>query len=232
MKRCLRCNRTFSDENSFCLIDGSSLVFDALAAEMPTIVSAAPTQPFIRQQTVPQAANPKGNSALIYLAAGFLALLLLGGGIFALIKLMPDGSPATPSAAKNESGAKTSPTAEKKSTPNEIDEEKENLKAEQARLEREKQKLADERRALENKKKEAFSNTAPNSAPKTSSSGAAIVFAPPSNVRESPGGAILCAVRKRAAINILGSTYAPDGVWYYTDVCGRTGVIHSGQVRF
>ncbi|HLM02285.1 MAG TPA: hypothetical protein VK400_14635 [Pyrinomonadaceae bacterium] len=231
MKRCLRCNRTFSDENSFCLIDGSSPIFDAPAAEIPTIVSAAPTQPFIRQQTVPPPATRTGNSALIYLALGFLALLLLGGGGVALIMFMQNSSPV-PSAAKNETGVKASPNAEQKSTRNEIDEEKENLKAEQARLERERQKLADERRALENKKKEALADTAPNTAPRTSNSGAAIVFAPPSNVRESPGGAILCAVRKRATINILGSTYAPDGVWYYTDVCGRTGVIHSGQVKF
>lgn len=224
MKRCLQCNRTFSDENSFCLIDGSTLVSDSsVAADMLTIISTTP----LIQQPFPQPPSKQGSSVLIYLAVGLLALLI-GGGIVALIKFTPDSS----SSARNETGIKTSLTPAQKSTPDEIDEQREKLKAEQERLDREKQKLANERQALESKKKEALTATTQNQPPKTSDSGAAIVFAPPSNVRESPGGAILCSVRKRATINILGSTYAPDGVWYYTDVCGRTGVIHSGQVRF
>jgi outer membrane biosynthesis protein TonB len=223
MKRCLQCNRTFGDENSFCLIDGSTLVSDAPTPEMPTIVR---TSPFIGQPVQPVPARGI-NPAFIYLAVGLFALLI-GGGIVALIKFAPDNSSST----KNETSAKTSPSAEPKSTPNEIDEQKEFLKTQQERLELEKQKLADERKALENKKKEALASPTRNQAPPTSSSGAAIVFAPPSNVRESPTGAILCSVRKRSTINILGSTSATDGVWYYTDVCGRTGVIHSGQVRF
>ncbi|WP_348244342.1 hypothetical protein [Leptolyngbya sp. DQ-M1] len=62
----------------------------------------------------------------------------------------------------------------------------------------------------------------------TSSAGTAIVFDPPSNVRVSPNGAILCSVQEKTAINIYGS----DGSWYKTDVCGSIGFIHADQVRF
>lgn len=61
-----------------------------------------------------------------------------------------------------------------------------------------------------------------------SKSGVAIVFNPPSNIRESPNGEILCSVQKQTTINIYGST----GPWYYTDICGSMGVIHSSQVTF
>jgi hypothetical protein len=58
--------------------------------------------------------------------------------------------------------------------------------------------------------------------------GVAIVFAPPSNVRNSPNGEILCSVRTRQAINV----YGREGQWYLTDFCGGRGYIHEGQVRF
>ncbi|MDR9899771.1 hypothetical protein G7B40_035220 [Aetokthonos hydrillicola Thurmond2011] len=61
-----------------------------------------------------------------------------------------------------------------------------------------------------------------------SRTGVAIVFDPPSNIRESPNGRILCSVRRPTTINIYGST----GSWYYTDVCGTMGVIHSSQITF
>jgi hypothetical protein len=62
----------------------------------------------------------------------------------------------------------------------------------------------------------------------TSKAGAAIVFDPPSNVRVSPNGAILCAVQKKTTINIYGS----NGAWYKTDVCGSLGFIHGDQLKF
>jgi hypothetical protein len=64
-----------------------------------------------------------------------------------------------------------------------------------------------------------------SSSPATST---AVVFDPPSNVRVSPNGGVLCAVRQRTSINLYGST----GDWYYTDACGEMGVIHSSQIRF
>jgi hypothetical protein len=54
------------------------------------------------------------------------------------------------------------------------------------------------------------------------------VFSPPSNVRTSPNGNIICSVRERRTINIYDSV----GSWYYTNVCGEMGVIHSSQIKF
>ena len=54
------------------------------------------------------------------------------------------------------------------------------------------------------------------------------VFDPPSNVRATPDGKILCAISQRKQINVYGST----GSWYYTDACGQMGMIHSSQIRF
>jgi hypothetical protein len=62
----------------------------------------------------------------------------------------------------------------------------------------------------------------------SSSSRKAFVFDPPSNVRTSPNGSILCSVRTQTTINVYDSVNS----WYYTDVCGRSGVIHSSQIRF
>lgn len=61
-----------------------------------------------------------------------------------------------------------------------------------------------------------------------SKAGVATVFQPPSNVRVSPNGAILCSVREKRDINV----YDLKGDWYTTDVCGTPGVIHRGQLKF
>lgn len=61
-----------------------------------------------------------------------------------------------------------------------------------------------------------------------SKAGVATVFNPPSNVRVSPNGAILCSVREKRDINV----YDLKGDWYTTDVCGTPGVIHRGQLKF
>jgi hypothetical protein len=64
--------------------------------------------------------------------------------------------------------------------------------------------------------------------PQISQAEVAIVFDPPSNVRQSPNGNFLCSIRERTTINIYGSI----GDWYYTDICGTMGVIHSDQITF
>jgi hypothetical protein len=56
----------------------------------------------------------------------------------------------------------------------------------------------------------------------------ALVFDPPSNVRASPNGEILCSVDASTYINI----YENSGSWYRTDACGQIGVIDSSQIRF
>ena len=56
----------------------------------------------------------------------------------------------------------------------------------------------------------------------------AYVFNPPSNVRTSPNGSVLCSIDYPTDITIYGHTDS----WYYTDACGAAGVIHSSQIRF
>lgn len=56
----------------------------------------------------------------------------------------------------------------------------------------------------------------------------AYVFDPPSNVRISPNGSILCSIEHPTNI----TTYGHTGSWYYTDACGSTGVIDSSQIQF
>ncbi len=67
-----------------------------------------------------------------------------------------------------------------------------------------------------------------SAAPANTTAGAGIVFDPPSNIRATPNGAILCAVTRRGTIPIQGR----EGDWYRTDFCGTPGYIHSGQLRF
>lgn len=64
--------------------------------------------------------------------------------------------------------------------------------------------------------------------PSQSEAGRAVVFDPPSNVRATPNGAVLCSIRSRQTINVYGKT----GQWYETDYCGGNGYIHQGQLRF
>jgi len=79
--------------------------------------------------------------------------------------------------------------------------------------------------ATQNMLNRVCSNKVPTS---SAQSRTAIVFDPPSNVRTTPNGPSLCSVRERTTINIYGST----GSWYYTDVCGTTGVIDLSQLQF
>jgi len=65
----------------------------------------------------------------------------------------------------------------------------------------------------------------------TSPMGAAIVFDPPSNIRESASASsnILCSVTEKTTIHILRA----EGNWYVTDVCnGKPGYIYRNQVKF
>ncbi len=56
----------------------------------------------------------------------------------------------------------------------------------------------------------------------------AVIYAPPSNVRATPNGTIICSIKTVTTIN----TYSYNNGWYLTDVCGRNGYIHNSQIRF
>jgi hypothetical protein len=55
----------------------------------------------------------------------------------------------------------------------------------------------------------------------------ALVFDPPSNIRTTPNGNILCTIKARTTINV----YNVSNGWYSTDACGGWGYIHQSQIR-
>lgn len=55
----------------------------------------------------------------------------------------------------------------------------------------------------------------------------AVVFDPPSNVRATPNGQIICEVTGFITINI----YSENNGWYQTDACGDWGYIHQSQIQ-
>ncbi|AUZ05537.2 hypothetical protein ADP71_20900 [Vitreoscilla sp. C1] len=57
------------------------------------------------------------------------------------------------------------------------------------------------------------------------------VHTPPTNIRSAPNGKIQCVVRREGYIRLFGSSGVQDsnGEWYYTDYCGKMGMIHTTQ---
>jgi hypothetical protein len=238
MKKCLQCEQVYGDETNFCLSDGSTLVAVSGSftshGETPTVYSGVPSPtvqssaPFIPPVSSVHAPAPnKSNVLLIAAIVGFFALVA-GGAVVGLVMYGLSKSDNTNVSNVSNSAVNSNKTA---SDGQKSDNENlaQNLKQQQDKLDRDKQKLEDERKALEAKKKE----TAPTQQP--SGSRTAVIIDPPSNIRTAPNGTVLCIARSRGTVvNILGSTGVSDnnGVWYYTDYCGRQGVIHSSQIRF
>lgn len=54
------------------------------------------------------------------------------------------------------------------------------------------------------------------------------VIDPPSNIRATPNGRVICTLPNRMNIQVFDAV----GSWYRTNACGQTGYIHSGQIRF
>jgi glucan-binding YG repeat protein len=129
-------------------------------------------------------------------------------------------SPATPVSA---TGAQAGDS--KNSEQNALDAEKEKLEKERAKLEKEKQNLKNEKA-----KTEKLKNA---SSPTQDVSLIVSTVNPPSNVRDSPNGKILCTVKEQGTmVKLYGSTDITDnnGEWFYTKHCGgKMGVIHSTQ---
>lgn len=238
MKKCLQCEQVYGDETNFCLSDGSTLVSisDSFSShgETPTVFSGSPAPTvYSGSQFVPPVSYPttltetkKSNTFLIAALVGLFALII-GGAIVGLViyGLNFSGKKDTNVSISNDKSNKNASPEQKSGNDNLA----QNLKERQDKLDKDKQKLEDERKALEAKKKET--PTPPQSPPNLRT---ATVIDPPTNIRLSPNGTVLCIVRQRTTVNILGSTGFSDnnGTWYYTDACGRQGVIHSSQIRF
>ncbi len=105
-----------------------------------------------------------------------------------------------------------------------INDEKEKLQKEREKLEKEKQELKDEKAKTE-KMKDA-------KPPSSELVDTFMVTDPPTNIRDSPNGKVLCVAKKQELIKSFGSTGISDnnGEWFYTNYCGKMGVIHSSQV--
>jgi hypothetical protein len=233
------------------IVSKTPLVTPQTSAE--TASFSAPTQSFVPpadpivmpiRQTAPQFAAPPvqaypppattggGGSGIIYFLIGFVVLIILGGGLVGGYFLL---RPTEPAANANTRPSEDKSLAKKDS----IEDEKEKLRTEQDRIDAERKRLEDERKALEEQKRQTPRPTAtppPATPPPPVSSGRwAYIIDPPSNVRATPNGRIICVIRQRnAPVSILGSTGVTDGngTWYYTDACGVRGVIHSSQFRY
>lgn len=252
MKKCLRCEQVYGEDVNFCLTDGSTLVSLAGAtdfdSETPTVFSGAdaptipynqplapPTQkieqpftPPVSYQTAapPPAETKKSNTLLIALVVGFFALLVGGAIVGAVMYGLNSSNKKDTNIANVADNANQNSAASKADNENQA----QNLKAQQEKLDRDKKKLEDERKALEAKKKQTAQTT-----PSNPNATTATIIDPPTNIRAAPNGTIICVMRQRGTVvNILGSSGVSDnnGTWYYTDACGRQGVIHSSQIRF
>lgn len=242
MKKCLQCEQVYGDDTNFCLSDGSTLVAvsDSFTfqsetptvyrnAPLPTVQSNTPFVPPISYQNAPPEPQ-KSNTFLIALVVGFFALVIGGAvvglvmyGLFSSDKKDTNVANVSNSADKSNKNAKSEQKSDNENLA-------QNLKEQQDKLARDKQKLEDERKALEDKKKQT-----PTPPPPPTTSRTATIIDPPSNIRAAPNGSVICVARTRGTVvNILGSTGVSDnnGTWYYTDYCGRQGVIHSTQIRF
>ncbi|HNU09364.1 MAG TPA: hypothetical protein PKO33_16465 [Pyrinomonadaceae bacterium] len=244
MKTCPQCGQIYDDEVNFCLTDGTTLDWSSAptiaSVEMPTVVRSAPAiipveQPSFQQPFQPQilpAPPPpaRSGSGLLWVVIVFLLFLIVAGGIGFTVYLMRP-------TVDDDRGKATSNSTPSGGLKDEISEEKEKLKAEQEKLDEEREKLEKDRKALEEKKKQTptpLPTTMPTVPPPTQYRTAYIVD-PPTNVRATPNGRIICVIRQRnAPVSILGSTGVRDsnGTWYYTDACGSRGVIHSSQFRY
>ncbi len=82
MKKCPTCNQTFTDDNDFCLNDGTPLISDSTS--QPTLIVNAPSanaQPFHHAASSPST----GSSNMLYLVIGVLATALVGIAAYAFL---------------------------------------------------------------------------------------------------------------------------------------------------
>ena len=56
----------------------------------------------------------------------------------------------------------------------------------------------------------------------------ALIFDPPSNVRTSPNGEVLCSIKEKTRVTIN----QINGDWYNVDICGSSGWIKADQLKF
>ncbi len=112
---------------------------------------------------------------------------------------------------------------------NQLTKERENLEQEKQRLAKEKANLEKEKKQVSDTKKA----TPPDVDTEIWNGDIWQVHNPPSNIRISPDGKILCTISKKTKINLRGTSNVKDknGEWLYTDICGKIGFVHSSQIQ-
>lgn len=55
-----------------------------------------------------------------------------------------------------------------------------------------------------------------------------LVYDPPSNVRSSPNGSVVCTIDRMVVISVY---VEPQNGWYQTSACDQRGWIHESQIR-
>lgn len=163
MKICPRCSQTFSDDNLYCLSDGTLLAFSLETQEDATVIKplgfVQPPPP------VRQGINP----IFIFLGVGLLAAVFVVGvaAVWVIANFY-----AAPIVANNRltdisSNKDVGNTISNKNAANDssdtdrdrLNEQKANLASEQAAIEKEKKRLADERRRLDAEKNKSANKT-------------------------------------------------------------------------
>lgn len=114
MKKCPQCHQTFTDDNFFCLEDGTPLPSDAQTAQYPPVFQTSgndqtlviPHAPQPQQPQPQQVTNSNGSSKWLFLIIGVLATALVGLGAYTF--LPREKSDKFPSAVQNSNVEQTS----------------------------------------------------------------------------------------------------------------------------
>ena len=107
MKKCPSCNQLFSEDNYFCLEDGTTLLFASETGAYPPVSPTAddiPTQVIPRPQVtaqIPVQIAPKDTSKWLFLIIGVLATAVVGMGVFMFAKRGEEKPVANQNTAEN-----------------------------------------------------------------------------------------------------------------------------------
>lgn len=251
MKQCPNCGETFSDEYKFCLSDGMPLN-DAPGRDAFRINVEAPTE-ILSQTTATQVRSPQTSHAQAFpekkkSSAGMLigifiaALLLVGVAIAAIggyffISNRNNQTAVAGNANSKENKAAISPSPSSMPSPNVEPSPTSTLDNDPAKkkLEEEKAKLEAEKKKLDEEKKKLGQNNNSSSDTKPAGVVRAIVLDPPTNIRVRPNGEVQCVINKSDYIGILDREAVRDSKgdkWYYTNACGKIGLVHQSQIEF
>ncbi len=120
MKKCPNCNQTFTDDNFFCLEDGTTLLLVSETGENPPIFPTAsdtPTQVMTRPAVI-AAGSEKDSSKWLFLIIGILATALAGLAIFMFLPGEKGEKSETTNVKTNENTNPVKNTPENLSNPN------------------------------------------------------------------------------------------------------------------